>query len=143
RVQRSQIDQKSINKALVAVTSNQKREREQIEVIEELIGGQNAELEYKDDRYGRTPLIWAVTVDRKDIVSVLLENGAQLETKDQLQDWTPLMWAVWWGHEAIIRLLIDRGARLNATDTVWDRTPLLWAVKRGACGAASLLHQIS
>jgi ankyrin repeat protein len=140
RAQRSLLDQKSINNALIAVASNGKREREQIQVIGLLLN-QKAELEYKDDEYGRTPLIWAVTVGREDIVDSLLDNQALIEMRDDFADRTPLMWAVWWGNEVIVKRLIDRGACLNAVDSIWERTPLLWAAKRGTYGAAAILLQ--
>ena len=41
-----------------------------------------AELESKDNRYGRTPLSWAAANGHEAVVKLLLEKGAELESKD-------------------------------------------------------------
>ena len=40
-----------------------------------------AELETKDNRYGRTPLSWAAEKGHEAVVKLLLEKGAELETR--------------------------------------------------------------
>ena len=42
-----------------------------------------AELESKDDFYGRTPLSWAAGNGHEAVVKLLLEKGAELESKDE------------------------------------------------------------
>ncbi|KAI9774141.1 MAG: hypothetical protein M1840_005234 [Geoglossum simile] len=139
---RSHLGQTSINRALIAVSRCEKREREQTGAIKLLLDW-GAELECKDDQFGRTPLIWAVTTGREDIATFLLRSNAVIEARDEVQDWTPLTWAVWWGNELIMHQLISRGASPTATDKLWKRTPLLWAARKGTYGAAKILLEIN
>ena len=43
-----------------------------------------AELETKDNDYGRTPLSWAAEKGHEAVVKLLLEKGAELEAKTRL-----------------------------------------------------------
>jgi ankyrin repeat protein len=62
--------------------------------------GANVDLE---DRYGRTPLSWAVEAGHEAVVKQLLEKGANVDFKDRV-GMTPLSRAAEAGHEAIVKL---------------------------------------
>ncbi|KAG7408365.1 Ankyrin repeat domain-containing protein 50 [Fusarium oxysporum f. sp. rapae] len=94
-------------------------------VIVKLLLDKGAEIESKDDEYGRTPLSWAAKNGHKAIVKLLLENGADIEAKDK-DGRTPLLWAALMEYEAIVKLLLENGADIEAKDKD-GRTPLLWA----------------
>ncbi|EEP76149.1 predicted protein [Uncinocarpus reesii 1704] len=138
---RSQLSQESINKALIFVSKHRRHKDSQIQIeaINVLLKQCVADIEYRDEGYGRTPLIWAVHTEREDIVNILLDNNASIEGMDTVKQCSPLIWAVCLGHEVIIRLLIGRGASLRAADPAFERTPLLWATKKGAFKIAKLL----
>jgi ankyrin repeat protein len=57
-----------------------------------------AELDSKDNIYGRTPLSWAAESGHEAVVKLLLEKGAELDSKD-IGAQTPLSWAAVNGHE--------------------------------------------
>jgi ankyrin repeat protein len=42
-----------------------------------------AELESKDDNFGRTPLSWAAGNRHEAVIKLLVEKGAELESKDK------------------------------------------------------------
>ncbi|KAI1910433.1 hypothetical protein LOZ12_004653 [Ophidiomyces ophidiicola] len=136
---RSQLNQESVNNALAFVAKHQKRKAGQIEAINVLVDQCAADIEYRDEKYGRTPLIWAINVGREDVVSLLLDHNAFIEGRDSIKSCTPLIWAVCLGNETITRLLVSRGASLRAADAEFQRTPLLWATKRGAFKVAQVL----
>jgi ankyrin repeat protein len=128
--------QEAINKELILVSQS---ENECPETVISLLA-HGAAPEYKDDKFHRTPLIWAVHSGRGEMVDVLLDNRVYVDTKDEVWDGTPLMWAIWTPHrETIIQQLINRGADLEATDSRFGRTPLLWAAFYGISEAANIL----
>ncbi|KAF7503410.1 hypothetical protein GJ744_003893 [Endocarpon pusillum] len=135
---RFRLNRKTINRALIAVSSSEKRKEEHVETVRLLLS-QDAALEHRDDEYRRTPLIWAAIFAREDIIDVLLDNQALIDGKDEKWDWTALMWAIWWGRDAIVQQLSDRGASLEATDRRRGRTPLLWAVRSKRHAAVEIL----
>lgn len=61
------------------------------------------------DRYGQTPLIYAVNKDREDIVRALLNAGAN-PNHETLAGWTPILYAARGSGPAIVRDLISAGA---------------------------------
>lgn len=136
----SQVDERTINKALIAVSNNGEVVGEQADVVRLLLSW-GASLACTDSDYHRTPLIWAIIVGRDDLVELLLEKQALIEARDWVWDWTPLMWAVWLGSEAIINRLIEKEASLEAADGIWKRTPLLWAARIGNHRVAEILLQ--
>ncbi|KAH6714372.1 hypothetical protein BKA61DRAFT_517572, partial [Leptodontidium sp. MPI-SDFR-AT-0119] len=60
------------------------------------------DLETKDVRYGRTPLLWAAGNGHDAVAQRLLEKGAGLETKDDYYGRTPLSLAARNGHDAVV-----------------------------------------
>ncbi|MCA7010493.1 ankyrin repeat domain-containing protein [Wolbachia endosymbiont of Tribolium confusum] len=74
------------------------------------------------DRYGWTPLYFAVSSNRLDIVRYLIENGANINAKDK-EGKTPLHWASSNGKLDIAKYLIGKGANIDAKDD-GGRVPL-------------------
>ncbi|MDR1906654.1 MAG: ankyrin repeat domain-containing protein [Puniceicoccales bacterium] len=67
------------------------------------------------DRYGRTPLHYAVREGRLDAIVALFERGANVNVVDTV-GWTPLRYAVIYKKQWAIPLLIAKGADVN----IWD-----------------------
>jgi ankyrin repeat protein len=99
----------------------------QLEVVELLIA-EGADVNAKEDIYGRTPLFWAATKEgHKEIAEILITKGADVNVKSGDEETTPLHQAALYGHKEIAELLIANGADVNAkNDDGW--TPLKFAV---------------
>lgn len=89
------------------------------------------------DRYGSTPLFYAVANGLQHIVQLLLENGANIAAKDSRNS-TPLQKAALKGHEPTVKMLLERGADTDAAD-VFGQTPLFAAAFAGFEAIAKLL----
>jgi hypothetical protein len=63
----SQLYQESFNIALVELSKNVDYESCRVEAIRVLLDKCTYNLEYKDTKFGRTPLIWAAIFDREAI----------------------------------------------------------------------------
>ena len=102
-----------------------------------------ANLEARDDEYGRTPLMAAASYNENaEVVQLLLDAGANLEARNE-DGYTPLMWAARFNkNAAVVQALIDAGADATATnedgETAWDLiqenealegSPAYWALK--------------
>jgi len=85
-----------------------------------------ADVNAKDDKFGITPLHFAVIFGHKEIVELLIVNGADMNAKDSDVGWTPLHYAAFNGHKEIAELLIAKGADVNAKDKHGE-TPLDYA----------------
>jgi ankyrin repeat protein len=94
-------------------------------VIVKLLLEKGAEIESKDDEYGRTPLSWAAKNGHKEIVKLLLDKGADMEAKDK-DGRTPLSLAADMECEAVVKLLLEKGADIEARNKD-GFTPLLLA----------------
>ncbi|KAF3223686.1 hypothetical protein TWF679_000123 [Orbilia oligospora] len=79
----------------------------------------------KDERYGRTPLMWAVSDKKgKKMVELLLEEGADINLPDDKFGRTTLMWAVVERNVEAVKLLVAiEGINLLPSD-FWSQTPL-------------------
>lgn len=77
------------------------------------------------DELGWTPLIWAVSMSREDVVELLLAHGAEvkMETEDGI---VPICNAASKKSKRAIELLIAHGADVNVSDGKGG-TPLYWA----------------
>jgi ankyrin repeat protein len=89
------------------------------------------------DTNGRTPLSWAASNGRDDLVRHLLGRGAQLDVRDDAKR-TPLFHAVLGNHRDTVRLLLERGAGVDPADEFGD-TPLMLACAKGFDDMAKLL----
>jgi outer membrane protein OmpA-like peptidoglycan-associated protein len=74
-------------------------------------------------------LMWAVYLQNKDAVRVLIKSGAYVNIQDPTGT-TPLHWACWTGNYPIVRELLANGANANVVDHS-GRTPLDWALLTG------------
>jgi ankyrin repeat protein len=81
------------------------------------------------DKYGLTPLHWAVQYNHARLAELLIKNKADFNAVNK-NGWTILHWAAKHGHTEIAKSLIDRGADVNEVDKKGYRcTPLHWAAK--------------
>ena len=109
------------------------------EVVVQRLLENGAELEFRDNYYGRTPLSIAAQNGQEAVVKILLENGAELEFRDN-NGWTPLSFAARYGQEAVVKLLLENGAVLEFRDNNgW--TPLSFAARYGQEAVVKLLLQ--
>ena len=81
-----------------------------------------ADVNAKDDKFGRTPLHNAAWGGHKEIVELLIAKGADVN-KDDDDESTPLHYAALKGQKEIAELLIAKGADVNAVGDL-GRTPL-------------------
>ncbi|MEW6040593.1 MAG: ankyrin repeat domain-containing protein, partial [Elusimicrobiota bacterium] len=73
---------------------------------------------YKE-KYGWTPLIWAISKNNIELIKLLLSNGANVNDKDHF-GYTPLIWAAWINSIDIVRLLLNSGADVNIKPYWWS-----------------------
>lgn len=99
----------------------------------------DADLECKDETYGRTPLSWAARNGHEEVVRLLLEKGADIESKHTKYGRTPLSWAAFYGHEKVVGLLLEKGADIESKDKS-GRTALCWATEMGREVVVKLLQ---
>ena len=94
-----------------------------------------ANLEARDDRDGRTPLMYAAWENENpEVVQLLIDAGADLEARDETGR-TPLMHAASDNENAeVVQLLLDAGADATATnengENAWDLIQENEALKR-------------
>ena len=67
------------------------------------------------DRYGRTPLSYAVWKGNATVVKLLLKAGAKVDLTDEIGG-TPLSYAVSSRHEAIVKLLLKGRTQVDSED---------------------------
>jgi len=87
-------------------------------IVKELIK-KGAKINAKDDRFGRTALLYAIDNDQLDLVNTLLENKADPNHKDNAGQ-TPLMYACNTGVTKsleIVKALLSNGADVTSTTT--------------------------
>ena len=95
---------------------------------------------HQKDKYGRSPLHWAVLSNSLEMVSLLIKYHAEIEEKDA-QGNTSLHIAAQYGLEKIVDLLIKSGASLEAQNT-FGSTPLHNAVDMNKKEVVLLLLQM-
>ncbi|KAI1821303.1 hypothetical protein F4861DRAFT_475858 [Xylaria intraflava] len=101
------------------------------EVTVKLLLRKGANIEARDEEYGRTPLSWAAGSGHVMITKMLLEKGANIESRDEDYGQTPLMLAAMNGHVSVVELLLEKGADIKSIDKKLGRTPLIWAAMNG------------
>ncbi|KAK6497142.1 hypothetical protein TWF506_004617 [Arthrobotrys conoides] len=93
--------------------------------VVELLLEKGEYIDLKDGRYGRTPLMWAVS-DKKGtkLVELLLQKGADVNLQEDKFGRTTLMWAVVERNVEAVKLLIDTGGVNLLPSDFWSQTPL-------------------
>jgi ankyrin repeat protein len=76
----------------------------------------NAKVDYVD-RYGRTPLVYAVWNAHVAVIKRLLEAGARINLKDAIGG-TALSYAVCSGHNDVLTLLFKKGTKAGSEDDI-------------------------
>lgn len=77
--------------------------------IAELLIAASADVNVVDQRYGQTPLHYAVRENNREVVRLLLHSGANSNARSSSGD-TPLQFAVAKGYPDIVELLLNSGA---------------------------------
>lgn len=88
---------------------------------------------------GRTPLHYAASANRVEVIRMLVEAGARLDAQDET-GMTPLHAAAFWGRRDAAGALLEAGADLHARDHFGD-TPLHAAAIRNRPGLVEYLIQ--
>ena len=84
------------------------------------------------DKWGRTPLYYAISRGFRPIVQMLLETGkVDVNAKDSNNDGTMLHVAVEGGYDGIVEDLLKAGADPSVASKYMDATPLQCATSRG------------
>lgn len=91
------------------------------------------------DRYGLTPLEYAVSGGHKDVAAELIRRGANVNTKATLGQ-TPLLMAVRKGLKDMVVFLLENGADAS-TETLYNWTAHEWATKGGKDEIAKILAE--
>jgi len=90
------------------------------------------------DRWGRTPLAWAVGWGRENAAELLLAHEATIDFADD-QGVTSLHWAAYYGNVGLVELLLSHGANVNAKDNR-GFNPFYCAASGGHLDVAELLR---
>jgi ankyrin repeat protein len=100
-------------------------------IAEDLLA-HGADVNAADTLQRRTPLLWAATTGRTDLVKFLLDHGADVSVRETLGGTTPLICvaASERGELGLVNLLLEKGADPGAKDDQGD-SALDWASKRG------------
>jgi len=96
-----------------------------------------ADVNVRQAKFQGTPLQYAATWGRTEVVRVLLDHQAKIDAAD-IHGRTPLMWAAMEGKTETVRLLLDRDANVNAS-AKGGWTPLHYAADRRHAETAQLL----
>jgi ankyrin repeat protein len=87
---------------------------------------------------GETPLHWAITTGRRDLIELLIEKGANVNARNNRGS-TPLHGAAFLNQQESLLLLIDNGADVNSIDDKKGVTALHIAAGVGNLEIAELL----
>jgi ankyrin repeat domain-containing protein 50 len=90
------------------------------------------------DKYGRTPLAYAVWSGNVAVVEQLIKAGAWVDLEDKIGG-TPLSYAVCNGHDQIIKALLKTGTRVDSEDKEIRKKLLLSAAQKGHAAVVKLL----
>jgi len=101
---------------------------------------QGADVDVRQRTFHGTPLQYAASFGRLDVVRLLLKHKATVDAVD-LAGRTPLMWAAWKGHTEITEALLEAGANFKQTSRGTKWTALHFAANKGQFEAAQLLME--
>ncbi len=90
------------------------------------------------DGYGNTALMHASSLDRPEIVEMLLNAGADVNSRNFFYESTALMCAAENGRANIVEILLNRGADVNAQDG-YGNTALVYAAMYGFLDVVQML----
>ena len=107
--------------------------------IANLSFSKGAEVEARD-RYGRTPLSYAVWKGHMAVVKLLVKAGARVDSEDKIGG-TPISYALCSGQKAIASLLLKKGSQVDSEDSI-SQALLLSAAKKGHDAVVKLLLDI-
>jgi len=88
-------------------------ESEDVKQVRALLDA-GADIEAREEMYGRTPLMEAAIAGKAPVVAALLERGAAVDAKDTVFGSTALMFAAGEGGSEIVRLLLAKGADVSS-----------------------------
>ncbi|MDZ4815920.1 MAG: ankyrin repeat domain-containing protein [Verrucomicrobiota bacterium] len=91
-----------------------------------------------EDKSGRTPLLWSIINDHREITNLLLKHGASVNTATGNQRFTPMHAAAINNRASAIELLTQHKAEIDPVD-INGRTPLAWAAFKGSSNAVTTL----
>ncbi len=90
------------------------------------------------DGHGNTALMHASSLDRPEIVEMLLNAGADVNSRNFFYESTALMCAAENGRANIVEILLNRGADVNAQDG-YGNTALVYAAMYGFLDVVQML----
>ncbi len=99
---------------------------------------QGADVDVRQRTFHGTPLQYAASFGRLDVVRLLLKHKATVDAVD-LAGRTPLMWAASKGHAEIVEALLEAGASPEQTSRGTKWTALHFAAEKGQFETAQLL----
>jgi len=105
----------------------------------DLLLGNGADINSRDDEMGRTALHWAAEGGQTRMVEALLQRSAETSRTDR-EGKTPLHLAAKSGRAQIVQLLLAKGANVNARTYSFDPTPLSLAVEARHEDVANILR---
>ncbi|XP_063436932.1 serine/threonine-protein phosphatase 6 regulatory ankyrin repeat subunit B-like [Mytilus trossulus] len=96
----------------------------------ELCIKKGANLECRDRRVGRTPLMWAAGRGHLEVVTYLVTHGSHLEATS-MGGMTPFMLAAMYGQLEVVTYLVTHGSQLDTSETRHGETALHYAARNG------------
>ena len=100
------------------------------EELKELLAQWGVNVNCRETRDRRTPLMLAAENGFVQCVELLLDKGADVNVTN-IYGYTPLIYAAKKGSRECVKLLLDKGADVNVGDNHWY-TPLIYAAKKGS-----------
>lgn len=111
-----------------------------MELMELLINMGAPYLEASDDTVGMSPIHWACTEGRLEVVRFLVERGVNINVTDA-SGCTPLLIAAQYGQSDVAAYLIKKKADTSILDKNLD-SAMNWAAYKGQLEIVALLHYL-